>query len=79
VALSPTLPGCQLQKALQQVVVFQRLSSSPLNERHSNVAKDLIARTDIARLPSSKSTLPIYESGQLGNVDACPEEVREIQ
>jgi hypothetical protein len=41
--------------------------------------KTLIARTDIARLPSSKSTLPIYESGQLGNVDACPEEVREIQ
>jgi hypothetical protein len=30
--------------------------------------KTLIARTDIARLPSSKSTLPNYEKASLGNV-----------
>jgi hypothetical protein len=71
----PLKRHCQvakLKRAQREVVVFERLFclhlAMSLTRGIQKTHKALKRQSDIARLPSSKTTLPNYEKEELGNV-----------
>jgi hypothetical protein len=71
----PLKRHCQvakLKRAQGEVVVFKRLYclylAMSLTRNIQTTQKAIKRQSDIARLPSSKTTLPNYEKEELGNV-----------